>query len=101
VRPASAPGANLSPPPRAAAPIVPQRPPPPPPAPGPSLLRRVIVPAGCIVLATIVTATDLILRISGPGLMFGSVRAFWVAGVLFLIGAGLFFWRLLGDQGDG
>jgi serine/threonine-protein kinase len=84
-----------------AAPIVPQRPPPPPAPPAPSLMKRVGVPIACIALATIVTATDLILRISGPGLMFGSVRAFWVAGVLFLIGAGLFFWRLLGEQGDG
>lgn len=81
--------------------IIPQRPPLPPPPPAPNLLRRVGVAVACIGIATVVTATDLVMRISGPGLSFGPLEAFWLAGLLFVVGAGLFFWRLLGEQGDG
>ena len=86
---------------RPASQIIPQRPPPPPPPAPQNQLRRVGVAIACIVLATVVTGTDLVMRISGEGLSFGSLRAFWVAGALFLVGAGLFFWRLLGDQENG
>ncbi|AKT40359.1 serine/threonine protein kinase [Chondromyces crocatus] len=93
------PSASALRPPRA--PVIPQRPPPPEAPPAPSQLRRVGVGVACIVLATVLLGIDLVMRISGDGLMIGPMRSFWVAGVLFVVGAGIFFWRLLGDQGDG
>jgi hypothetical protein len=54
-----------------------------------------------LLLAAAILATDLLLRVSEDGLSFGPVRSFWFAILLFIAGAGLFFWRLLGEHGDG
>jgi hypothetical protein len=70
-------------------------------APPPTLFQRIGVAVILLILAIAILVTDLILRASGPGLMFGSIRSFWFAALFFVVGAVLFFWRLLGDQGDG
>ncbi|WP_437961102.1 protein kinase [Sorangium sp. So ce119] len=88
-RPSARPPADLRP-----------RPPDPKPLAGPSLLQQLALPAACIVFACVLTVADLIIKRSGEALSFGPVRAFWVAGVLLLVGVGLFFWRMLGDPGD-
>ncbi|WP_438011527.1 protein kinase [Sorangium sp. So ce321] len=67
---------------------------------GPTLLQQLALPVACIVFACVLTVADLIIKRSGEALSFGPVRAFWVAGVLLLVGVGLFFWRMLGDPGD-
>ncbi|WP_437971919.1 protein kinase [Sorangium sp. So ce260] len=67
---------------------------------GPTLLQQLALPVACIVFACVVTVADLIMKRSGEVLSFGPVRSFWVAGVLLLVGVGLFFWRMLGDTGD-
>ncbi|MGK3993662.1 serine/threonine protein kinase [Sorangium sp. So ce1024] len=76
------------------------RPPDPRPSAGPTLLQQLALPVACIVFACVLTVADLIIKRSGEALSFGPVRAFWIAGVLLLIGVGLFFWRMLGDAGD-
>ncbi|WP_437786551.1 serine/threonine protein kinase [Sorangium sp. So ce1097] len=76
------------------------RPPDPKPSAGPTLLQQLALPIACIVFACVLTVADLIIKRSGEALSFGPVRAFWVAGVLLLVGVGLFFWRMLGDAGD-
>ncbi|KYF65801.1 serine/threonine protein kinase [Sorangium cellulosum] len=76
------------------------RPPDPKPLAGPTLLQQLALPVACIVFACVLTVADLIIKRSGEALSFGPVRAFWVAGVLLLVGVGLFFWRMLGDAGD-
>ncbi|EYF07606.1 serine/threonine protein kinase [Chondromyces apiculatus] len=91
-------------PPRPVHNVIPQRPPLAVPPPGPNQLRRVGVAIAAIALATVLIVVDVIMKTSGDdasasaGLMLGPLRAFWVAGALFVVGAGIFFWRLLGDQ---
>ncbi|MCC6553632.1 MAG: protein kinase [Polyangiaceae bacterium] len=73
----------------------------PPPAEPPSMFQRAGIPLLIVALAAALLATDLLMRISGDGLSFGPLRSVWLAGLLFVVGAGMFFWRMLGDSNDG
>jgi serine/threonine-protein kinase len=65
------------------------------------MFQRAGIPLLIVALAAAILATDLLMRISGEGLSFGPLRSVWLAGLLFIVGAGMFFWRMLGDSSDG